>query len=949
MSTIFFNWRVKKLDKLQIEFYLVTQLRCQIKSFFSNSELGGRRLGNLEGGNKIKAKELGVFVLAAMLVLPTVTAWAQPTEVWVDNDYTAATPGWGVTHFDKIQDGIDAAATPGGTVHVAAGTYTKNITIDKNLTLTGAVMATTRIQASRKRTGSNDDGVIVVDGAEVDLSGFTVDGNSPTYNTQNGIVCINGASGRIHHNTVQNIYNGTLRGQGIRCIDSNPDIMDNTVQRYERDAIYMRGTGIDNTVQVTGNTVIGQGFPVNNGRMNKGIVLYNGASPTVSSNMISDCHEGTQKYGKWSNPAIEVLTVNILPNFVATSPIIHDNTISDSRIGISVLGNLGSLPQITDNTLTDITNAGITYHTDFSSVLGTVVITGNTVSNITADRGIWVLAPSPGAVVRYTIDNNTITNCKWGITADGGNAASTINGNTIDCNNIALSLGIEPYTKANGVTVSGNTISNGAYGGIEIRGSNISNDGNDISGCNEGIVDRGTNNTIQNDNIHDNSRGITVRGTGLTIQKCDITGNIVVGIENRGTNTIITKNNFSGNNVLMANRTDTGMIVNYNNFDGTNSWGLEQRLASPIDARYNWWGDASGPGVPGYPGPGDKICHYGVGVGRVVDYSPWLGQNPITGNVPSISDAAHPWDWYVNTSNASTIQEAIDVAIGGDTISVAAGTYNENVIVNKQLTLQAASTPIVDGGLSPGGGTPAPDAACIDITADDVTIDGFIVQHSEHGIKGTNRANCVIKNCEARENYGQTPSTNNGGIGIMFNGTTDSDNNQILNCSIHDNERMGIWLQGGRGHLIDGNRVYDNGVVGPQPYGIGTWQLDATTFSDNEIRNNGAYGVTLGAATNTTFESNLVENHTIGVYLYSSSSVSSMSYNSFSGNSNYGIYNSDATMVNAKCNWWGYASGPGGPHGRTDPADEKEVSKGDAVSANVDWNPWLPQPVRFTP
>ncbi|MFA4833865.1 MAG: hypothetical protein WC619_03390, partial [Patescibacteria group bacterium] len=63
-----------------------------------------------------------------------------PTEVWVDDDYTAEENGgntWGLTAFDKIQDAIDIVA-PGGTINVAAGIYNEPINITKSLTLNGA-------------------------------------------------------------------------------------------------------------------------------------------------------------------------------------------------------------------------------------------------------------------------------------------------------------------------------------------------------------------------------------------------------------------------------------------------------------------------------------------------------------------------------------------------------------------------------------------------------------------------------------------------------------------------------------------------------------------------------------------------------------------------------------------------------------------------------------------
>lgn len=85
------------------------------------------------------------FVLAAMALSVAVAPFAAgaaldpPTEVWVDDDFNSSTPGWGVTHFNKIQDGVNAVAS-GGTVHVAAGTYNENVVLpgSKDLTLLGA-------------------------------------------------------------------------------------------------------------------------------------------------------------------------------------------------------------------------------------------------------------------------------------------------------------------------------------------------------------------------------------------------------------------------------------------------------------------------------------------------------------------------------------------------------------------------------------------------------------------------------------------------------------------------------------------------------------------------------------------------------------------------------------------------------------------------------------------
>ena len=60
--------------------------------------------------------------------------------LYVDDNFTSGTPGWGIDHFNRIQSGINAAG-PGDIVMVSEGTYYENIAINSwrsGLTLQGA-------------------------------------------------------------------------------------------------------------------------------------------------------------------------------------------------------------------------------------------------------------------------------------------------------------------------------------------------------------------------------------------------------------------------------------------------------------------------------------------------------------------------------------------------------------------------------------------------------------------------------------------------------------------------------------------------------------------------------------------------------------------------------------------------------------------------------------------
>ena len=137
-----------------------------------------------------------------------------------------------------------------------------------------------------------------------------------------------------------------------------------------------------------------------------------------------------------------------------------------------------------------------------------------------------------------------------------------------------------------------------------------------------------------------------------------------------------------------------------------------------------------------------------------------------------VSAAAAATTWYVNdatgndanncTSAATpckTIQAAINKALSGDTINVAAGTYPESaavpLIVNKTLTLLGAQAG-VDARTRVGAESVVTDPHGTSVSASNVVIDGFTVENSvmnftgfgiwlNPGVSGTHIVNNIIQ------------------------------------------------------------------------------------------------------------------------------------------------------------------------------------------------------------
>ncbi len=174
----------------------------------------------------------------------------------------------------------------------------------------------------------------------------------------------------------------------------------------------------------------------------------------------------------------------------------------------------------------------------------------------------------------------------------------------------------------------------------------------------------------------------------------------------------------------------------------------------------------------------------------------------------------------------TSIQAAIDVAITGDIIEVQSGIYEENVNVNKSITLRGADTgswkPVVD---AKGNGT------AITISTSGAVLENF----------------CVV-------NAGKYPDA---GIKVT------SDKNVISNCNVWNNGHWGIYLKGADENLVTGCLISTNGDDG-----ILVYSSNENVFRYNTISNNGDDGIQLLESDQNSLVSNSADvNMDSGIFL----------------------------------------------------------------------------------
>lgn len=258
----------------------------------------------------------------------------------------------------------------------------------------------------------------------------------------------------------------------------------------------------------------------------------------------------------------------------------------------------------------------------------------------------------------------------------------------------------------------------------------------------------------------------------------------------------------------------------------------------------------------------------------------------------------------------NSITEGIDAVASGKSVMVVAGTYNEQLIINKEITLQGTSqenTFITGSSLTEN---------LISLEADNITISGFTIDGDSSTSVGIyfdnysfiNINNNLIKN---NKDYGinyinsapiiegnNIENNSSSGIKVATNGAGIIRNNSIVS------NQHGIRTYGDSYPEITKNNISNNNT------GIYCRESATPIISYNTISNNSDYGILIDNILGNSV------NPDIG-----GGDGQSEGQNKITGNSIHGVSNKTTHNIYAKYNWWGDAAGPKYPNNPDDNAD----------------------------
>jgi parallel beta-helix repeat protein len=659
-------------------------------------------------------------------------------EVWVDDDFNSSLWWWQITHFDSIQDAINAVC-PNGTVYIAEGIYDEQLNINKSVTLLGngkgsTIITNTTILTDYFTTSADNYPIVYIHNTDaVILENLTVDGAGNGNSNYRYIgIGLYDAGGTLKNLEIKSIrdtpFSGSQHGVSIYAYDvsgiSRNLLIENCeIYDYQKNALSL--SGADLSIEVRNNTITGEG-PTNITAQN-GIQVGYGATGIIENNSI---------YGNWYTGPYWGASGGLV--YSSDNITIAHNIFDTNQMAVYYYGTQGMITnnefynnywcfvlwgdayifnnQCINNTYNKTYMAEIlsdnhcfTYIQDAidASPQGDTVCVydGEYVEDIIINKNITVTGFNPptrtailNGIVDITADDAMVSH----LFIHPGNVTGHEAAVMIAASNITFNENIIDGIHGDGT---------GSVKGIHVYST--TNDSN-ILICNNQIINVSNNG---NDTIYGGSDGIMIQGV---VDDVSIINNSIRDIWSYGwtygmevtptgshpttppKNIIIEENTFDTisatvwgayascfsvdayNNLYPANASE--ITLQYNNFLNTPYGAINKDTSNILDADCNYWDDYTGPyhAVANADGLGCLVTDN-------VTFIPWLDNiyplgdcigGACTDPVWVDDDAAPEWyDW----DHVASIQTAIDRICVGGTIYIEPGVYQEHFTIDKYL------------------------------------------------------------------------------------------------------------------------------------------------------------------------------------------------------------------------------------------------------------------------
>ena len=350
------------------------------------------------------------------------------------------------------------------------------------------------------------------------------------------------------------------------------------------------------------------------------------------------------------------------------------------------------------------------------------------------------------------------------------------------------------------------------------------------------------------------------------------------------------------------------------------------------------------------------------------DLSPTGASDEVAGNIWYLKV-----DWPVTNDHYTYIENAVDAASSGATITVAAGTY-AGATVDQDVTIEAKTGDVVtisDGplvistwgrmgfyftGFSGSGATirgfhfagtnqnGTTDDNLLDFPifsrgADDVTVEDNIITDALQGITNWHGDRWQIRDNQITDLW----TLSGGGIGILVGA---NDGSTVQDNVVSDNQISGtLYVWGGDGGGYDGTGIVlytdyrwggsggivTNTVLSGNDISMVSDTPGIVNFNGIELTDSSGNDGSPSIFNNQVLSNNIHGNSNDGIAISAGTNNNDLHLNCIYGNTGWGVwYGGGLGPVDAEDNWWGDDSGPSvnGP------------GTGDAVSTNVDFDPW---------